>query len=73
MKFKVVLEYDPDDQCWVTYVPALDNISTWGQTKEEALRNTEEAIIGYLEAARKTEQPLPVCKPIEIAEVVVAG
>ncbi|AZK60681.1 type II toxin-antitoxin system HicB family antitoxin [Candidatus Desulforudis audaxviator] len=73
MKFKVVLEYDPDDQCWVTYVPALDNISTWGQTKEEALRNTEEAIIGYLEAARKTGQPLPVCKPIEIAEVVVAG
>jgi predicted RNase H-like HicB family nuclease len=49
MDFKVVLEYDPEEDCWVTYVPALDNVSTWGKTREEALDNTEEAIIGYLE------------------------
>jgi len=50
MEFKVILEFDQDESCWASYVPALDNISTWGRTREEALKNTEEVITGYLEA-----------------------
>lgn len=72
MEFKVILEYDKEERCWVTYVPSLDNISTWGKTREEALKNTEEAILGYLEALKKERLPLPEPKPIELAEVVVA-
>ena len=37
----------------MTYVPALDHLSTFGSTREEALQNTREAIRGYLEAADK--------------------
>lgn len=51
--FQVVLEWDAEDRAWVTYVPALDFLSTFGETREEALANTREAILGYLEAAKK--------------------
>ncbi len=50
-RFKVLLEWDPESQAWVTYVPALDHLSTFGDTRDEALDNTREAILGYLEAA----------------------
>jgi len=71
MDFKVVLEFDQDEDCWVTYVPALDNISTWGKTREEAIKNTEEAIIGYLEAAGKAGIPVVPEKLIEVTEIKV--
>lgn len=72
MEYKVVLEFDPEDECWVTFVPSLDDISTWGKSKEEALENTREAIAGYLEALNKEGLPLPPNRSVEIAEVVVA-
>jgi predicted RNase H-like HicB family nuclease len=58
-RFKVLLEWDPESQAWVTYVPALNSISTFGETREEALANTREAIAGYFEAVEKEGLPLP--------------
>ena len=43
----------------MTYVPALDLLSTFGPTKEEALEKTSEAILGYIEAAAKGGLPVP--------------
>ena len=57
--FKIVLEYDAEDEAWVTYVPALDHISTFGDTREEALEQTRELILGYLEAAAKEGLTVP--------------
>ncbi len=57
--FQVVLEWDSGDKVWVTYVPALDFLSTFGETREQALANTREAILGYLEAAAKERLPFP--------------
>ncbi len=51
--FKIRLEFDPGAKAWVTYVPALDKISTFGDTRDEALEHTKELILGYLEAAVK--------------------
>ena len=72
MEYKVVLEYDAEEKRWVTFVPWLDDISTWGKSKEEALDNTRVAIAGYLEALKKEGLPLPPSKAVEIADVVVA-
>ncbi len=58
-RFQAILEWDADEQVWVTHVPALGHLSTYGDTREEALENTREAIIGYLEAARKEGLPVP--------------
>ena len=52
-EFHVVLEWDADEKLWVTYVPVLNYLSTYGETREEALANTQEAILGYLEAAAR--------------------
>lgn len=71
MEYKVVLEFDPEEECWVTFVPSLDDISTWGASREEALENTREAITGYLEALKKEGLRPPPDKSVEIAEVVV--
>ncbi len=29
---KVLVEWDPEDQVWVTLVPSLDHLSTYGDT-----------------------------------------
>ena len=57
--FQVMLEWDPEESLWVTYVPALDLLSTYGETKEQAIGNTREAILGYMEAAAKEGLPVP--------------
>jgi predicted RNase H-like HicB family nuclease len=71
-RFKVLLEWDAEDSVWVTYVPALNHLSTFADTKEAALRETEEAILGYLEAAGKEDLPIAAeDAPIELVEVEV--
>lgn len=68
--FHVLLEWDSEAGAWVTYVPALNGLSTFGETKEEALAATREAIAGYIEAAEKEGVPLP--EPTELVEIEVA-
>lgn len=58
-QYKVLIEWDPQDEVWVSYVPDLNFISTYGDTREEAIANTREAILGYLEAAGKEGLPIP--------------
>jgi len=40
--FKIVIEKDED--VYHAYCPALKGASTWGYTKEEAIRNIQEVI-----------------------------
>jgi predicted RNase H-like HicB family nuclease len=62
--YQVLLEWDVEAAVWVTYVPAFNALSTFGETREEALANTREAILGYVEAAEK--EGLPVSLPLEV-------
>ncbi len=72
-QFKVLIEWDSDDRVWVTYVPALNHLSTFGATRDDALENTTEAIIGYLEAAEKEGIAIPSGnREIELVDVMVA-
>lgn len=72
-RFQVVLEWDPDDSIWVSYVPALNHLSTYGATKDEALDQTREAILGYLEAAEKEHLDVPeAAGSVELTEVEIA-
>jgi predicted RNase H-like HicB family nuclease len=48
---EVFVEHDSVEKAWVTNVPALDHLSSFGSTRDEALANTREATLGYLEAA----------------------
>lgn len=56
----------------MTFVPALDALSTYGDTREEALEQTREAILGYLEAADKEGLTVPPEVEAEVVELEVA-
>lgn len=72
-RFGVLLEWDADQEVWVSFVPSLDSLSTFGETREEAIEQTREAIAGYLEAAEKESLSVPSAdlEP-EIIELEVA-
>jgi predicted RNase H-like HicB family nuclease len=69
--YPIVIE--EDDGEFVTYVPALDFASTYGDTREEALERTRELIVGYLETAEKDgiEVRTPVART-EITQVTIS-
>jgi len=73
-RYGVLLEWDPEAEVWVSFVPTLGSLSTYGDTREEALEQTRDAIVGYLEAARNEGMAVPDrdVEP-EIVELEVAS
>ncbi len=72
MDFPLWLEFDRDENVWVTHVPVLGDLSTFGSTQAEALERTREAIRGYIIAAQREGIELPAkVPPIETATVDV--
>lgn len=57
--FKAVVE--PDEDRWSAWCPALlaQGASTWGKTREEALRNLEEVVHLVVESLQAHGEPLP--------------
>ncbi|MCX6007966.1 MAG: type II toxin-antitoxin system HicB family antitoxin [Chloroflexi bacterium] len=53
MKFRIVVEYDPEVSSYAAYCPELPGCCSAGNTEEDALKNAREAISLYLE-------PIPV-------------
>jgi len=51
MKFRVVLEYDPQTKSYASYCPELPGCSSAGDTEEEALESIKVAIALYLESS----------------------
>ena len=48
MKFRVVLEYDPQAESWSAVCPELPGCTSAGLTEQEAREGIEEAIRLYL-------------------------
>jgi len=48
MKFRVILEYDPEAQSYSAVCPELPGCASAGETEAEARQNIEEAIRLYL-------------------------
>ena len=57
--FPVVLEQDED--VWRAYVPELESkgAATWGNTKEEALKNIQEVAQMVIEEMLEDGDPIP--------------
>ncbi len=49
MKFRIVVEYDPETTSYAAYCPELPGCCSAGDTEKEALENAKEAILLYLE------------------------
>ena len=72
-RYNVLLEWDATEQVWVSYVPSLNWLSTFGATREAALDQTREAVLGYLEAIEKEGLDVPGSdSQAELASIEVA-
>jgi predicted RNase H-like HicB family nuclease len=71
-RYSVVIEWDDEAQLFVATVPAL-TISTYGDTREEAITMAKEAIAVTVEGLRATGQPVPEgdAGKVELVEVTV--
>ncbi len=65
MRFKIVLE-PSDEGGFTVYVPALPGCISEGGTRDEAVRNIEEAITLYLEVVEDDWLPT---EGVEIQEI----
>ena len=70
MKYRVLIEPD-EDGVFVVEVPALPGCISQGQTREEGLRNIQEAIAVYLESLEAHGEPIPPSIQEEVVEVPV--
>jgi predicted RNase H-like HicB family nuclease len=68
MKYTVVLQRESDGG-YVATVRTLPGCVSQGDTREEALRNIEEAIDLYLEDVKAAGEPIPVEDGREYVEV----
>ena len=57
--YSLTIEFHPDEGGYLAYFPALPGCHTWGNSYEEAVKNAEEALIGYLEALHKNGEKIP--------------
>jgi antitoxin HicB len=75
--FRAVLEEDrwpdepPSEAVWRAYVPVLEShgVATWGETREEALKNLQEVLEMVIESMIEHGEPIPEGPPSEV-EVV---
>ena len=60
LAYSLTIEFDEDERGYLAYFPALAGCHTWGDTYEEAVKNAEEALVGYLEALQKNGEKIPI-------------
>ena len=70
-RLAIEIEWDPEDRVWTAQVPALNNLSTYGDTYQEAVDKCREAMLGFFEASDKEGLPLPL-NAVE-AEILLAS
>ena len=68
MKYRVIIEQD-EDGMFVAEVPVLPGCISQGKTREEAVKNIQEAIELYLESLKAHDEPIPPSIDEEIVEV----
>ena len=73
MRYTVVLEPDEGGEGYTVRMPALPGCVTEGSTRQEALDNAHEAIVGFIiEGLKKAGDPVPEeNEPVELATVAI--
>ena len=67
-RYRVIIEED-EDGLFVAECPSLPGCVSQGPTREAALANIKDAIVGYLKSLRKHNEPIPPPISEEIVEV----
>jgi predicted RNase H-like HicB family nuclease len=66
--FKVELE--PDEEGWRAFYPAWEEIgaSTWGRTRNEALKNIQEVLAMVIEEFVEDRESIPIADKMTVSE-----
>ncbi len=68
MKYRVLIEED-EDGIFVASVPELPGCISQGKTRDEAINNIKDAVLGYLISLKKHNEPIPPSITEELIEV----
>lgn len=68
MKFRIEIEQD-EDGIFVATCPSLPGCVSQGKTREEAVRNIQDAIGGYVHSLQKHNEPIPPQIREELVEI----
>jgi len=60
LKYRVIVEKDPEDDVYIASVPALPGCNTFGKTANEAVEMAKEAAKAYIETLRDLEKEVPM-------------
>ncbi|MBA3974410.1 MAG: hypothetical protein C0504_09360 [Candidatus Solibacter sp.] len=58
----VEIWHEPENGCYVTRIPVLFNISSFGDSEEEALDSTAEMLVGWIAAMEAEGKKIPLSK-----------
>lgn len=64
MKWRVILEPDPETGDWAVWCPELPGCASAGETEAEALTNIREAIELYLQPDQVELQPGAIAREV---------
>jgi predicted RNase H-like HicB family nuclease len=59
LAYTLTIEFHPVEAGYLAFFPALPGCHSWGASYEEAVRNAEGTLIGYLEALQKNGESIP--------------
>lgn len=62
LKYRIEINWSPEDNAYVIIVPELPGCMTHGDSVEHAVKMAHEAIVGYLESLKARGLPIP--KPL---------
>jgi predicted RNase H-like HicB family nuclease len=57
--YAIVIQWSEEDQAYLARAPELPGCITHGETYEEALKNAQEVIELWIEAAQETGRSIP--------------
>jgi predicted RNase H-like HicB family nuclease len=57
--YEIIVDWSDEDACYVVRIPDLPGCMCHGETREEAVRNAEQAIEFYLDCLRQDAKPIP--------------
>ena len=61
MKYRVLIEED-EDGIYIASAPELPGCISQGNTRDEAIKNIKDAVLGYLQSLKKHNEPIPSCQ-----------
>ena len=64
------IEVEPDEEGWRAFCPPLEEFgaSSWGGTKEAALKNIQEVLSMIVEESISDDQPIPLTEHVTVSE-----